>query len=198
MPLGFVLLQEGGHQGISEFAVYGLACHQYTIINRADQLIYREINIGILGQFTPLGGALEGHTVDFALLPEIVSSKPFCHLGVVLGLASQCAKDRSRIRLSQKLGEIAKVGSQVTAKITTVLGYQMLDRIVEKSVHKHVGFRRPPAVDGLLPDSSSRGNALYRHGCEANLSQQVIGCFQHSLSRFRAAAIAISGMLAAT
>jgi hypothetical protein len=57
----------------------------------------------------------------------------------VLCLASQRAKDRPCVRLSQELGQIAQVGAQVTAKIAGILRRQVLDRIVKEGVQLVVG-----------------------------------------------------------
>jgi hypothetical protein len=43
---------------------------------------------------------LKGHAIDLPLMPEVFFSKPVSHLGIVLSVAGERAKDRPRIGVS--------------------------------------------------------------------------------------------------
>jgi hypothetical protein len=166
------------HEGISERARDVLAGDEHAVVDGAGELVDREVDVGIAGQFATPQRAEERCPVALALPGDHLGFEPGRDYRGVLSLAGEGAEDRAGIGGGQERGELAEVIAQVAAEVSVVGSGEELLGVGDEGVEQDVTLGIPPAVDGLLGDPGPGGYALDRQVGEAALGKQVIGRLQ--------------------
>jgi hypothetical protein len=162
------------------------------VVDRACELIDRQVDFGVLGQLPAAGGLAERTGVAVALRGHDVGLETGGYRRVVLDLPGQGTEHRPGVGLAQERGQLAQVITQVATEVSVVGRFEVLGRVLRQGIEEDVGLRSPPAVDGLLGHAGPGGDALDRDAGESALDQQVVGRLQDGDPGLLAAPVAVT------
>ena len=86
-------------EGVREFRRDRLSCDQHPVVDGTDELVDREVDVGVVREFAAALRAPERCAVAVALRCHELSVETGRDLWVVLRLPRQCAAHRARIGL---------------------------------------------------------------------------------------------------
>jgi hypothetical protein len=169
-----------------------LSRDQHPVVDGTDELVDREVDVGVIRQFAAASRAPEGRAVTVALRRHELRAEAGRDLRVVLRLPRQCAANRARIGLGQEHGQLAQVMAQVAAEVIAVVRGEVRGRVLRQGVEEDVGLRRPPAIDGLLGDLCTGRDPLDGDPSEPALGEDVVSGLQDSHAGFLAPPVAVA------
>jgi hypothetical protein len=137
--------------------------------------------IEVGGELTTLRRPFQREVVAPALFVQVSGPQGNGELGVVLSVAEQGLEHRTRVGPHEEIGQLVEVHAQLAVQVAVVGGRQRFGRVLEEGVQQDVGFGAPPAVDGLLGDAGTGGDALDGDAGEPLLDKQIIGGLQNRL-----------------
>jgi hypothetical protein len=103
------------HECVRELRRDWLSGYQDPVVDGTDELVGREVDVGVLREFAAALGAPEGRLVTNALRRHELGAEAGRDLWVVLGLPCQRAADRAGVGVRQEHGQLAKVMAEVAA-----------------------------------------------------------------------------------
>src|SRR6202041_2135974 len=113
--------------------------------NGSDELVDREIDVGVRGQLATLAGPEEGGAVAVALTGDELGLEAGRDGRVVLCLTGQGPEDGAFVGLAQERGELAELVTQVGTEVAVVGQSEILGRVGGERIEQDVNLGGPPA-----------------------------------------------------